>query len=294
MSFWSTVGGLVGGFFGGPVGATIGSSLGGSIDDRDDRRRASGQQAQNVALQREFAQRGVQWRVEDAQRSGVHPLFALGAPGAAFSPNPIAVGSPRDYSQNISRAFETQLPRAQLALIQAQTEAARAAAAENLAQAQYWGSEVARRSQQAGPGMPSDVVVGAYRDPAAGLGVHPLDVDAIRLTPDDRMSRSALNPAVTAARDHPSMREFIMANGDRVLLPATQPGQFPEDMSLIGYLEAIGANVQRYGYRSIPDALARWMGISPEARRGRTVESLVRELWRKLPKVPYVSPWERR
>lgn len=37
-------------------------------------------------MQREFAQNGVQWRVADAQKAGLHPLAALGMQGASSSP----------------------------------------------------------------------------------------------------------------------------------------------------------------------------------------------------------------
>lgn len=42
-------------------------------------------------IQRDFAQHGVQWRVQDARASGIHPLAALGMQGV--SPSPITVGS---------------------------------------------------------------------------------------------------------------------------------------------------------------------------------------------------------
>lgn len=41
---------------------------------------------QNIALQREFAQMGIRWRVDDARAAGIHPLAALGASGASFNP----------------------------------------------------------------------------------------------------------------------------------------------------------------------------------------------------------------
>lgn len=37
-------------------------------------------------IQREFAQNGVQWRVNDARAAGIHPLAALGMQGASSSP----------------------------------------------------------------------------------------------------------------------------------------------------------------------------------------------------------------
>lgn len=45
----------------------------------------------NIALQREFAQSGIQWRVKDAAKAGVHPLYALGASTTSFSP--VSVGA---------------------------------------------------------------------------------------------------------------------------------------------------------------------------------------------------------
>lgn len=43
-------------------------------------------QEREIALQREFAQNGLRWKVEDAKRAGIHPLAALGATGASYSP----------------------------------------------------------------------------------------------------------------------------------------------------------------------------------------------------------------
>lgn len=41
---------------------------------------------QNIALQKEFAHNGIRWKVEDAKRAGIHPLFALGAQTHSFAP----------------------------------------------------------------------------------------------------------------------------------------------------------------------------------------------------------------
>lgn len=63
----------------------IGGILGSQSADkaRDSTERMA---AQNIALQKEFAQSGIQWRVEDARRAGIHPIYALGSGGATFSP----------------------------------------------------------------------------------------------------------------------------------------------------------------------------------------------------------------
>lgn len=41
----------------------------------------------NAALQREFAQMGIRWRVQDAKAAGLHPLAALGMQPAQASPS---------------------------------------------------------------------------------------------------------------------------------------------------------------------------------------------------------------
>lgn len=45
----------------------------------------------NIALQKEFAQSGIQWKVQDAKTAGIHPLAALGAQTHSFAP--VTVGS---------------------------------------------------------------------------------------------------------------------------------------------------------------------------------------------------------
>lgn len=65
----------------------------------------------NVALQKEFAQNSIKWRVEDAKRAGVHPMAALGISPASFSPVSTSIPSISDSSylsdmgQNIDRAI---------------------------------------------------------------------------------------------------------------------------------------------------------------------------------------------
>jgi len=66
----------------------------------------------NNETQREFAQHGVRWKVEDARRAGLHPLAAIGAQTSSFSPVTAGI-APEDGAatavastgQNISRAI---------------------------------------------------------------------------------------------------------------------------------------------------------------------------------------------
>lgn len=59
----------------------------------------------NIKAQKEFAQHGIRWKVEDAKAAGLHPLAALGAQTTSFSP--VQVGT--DFAgvgQDISRAID--------------------------------------------------------------------------------------------------------------------------------------------------------------------------------------------
>lgn len=94
---------LIGGFFGMNT-----------ADKNRDAQQANAQQ--NIAAQREFAQNGVRWKVDDARAAGVHPLFALGASTHSFSP--VSVGSDTSNpmgdaiasaGQNIGRAAQAAM-----------------------------------------------------------------------------------------------------------------------------------------------------------------------------------------
>lgn len=71
---------------------------------------------QNIDLQREFAQNGIQWKVSDARAAGIHPLYALGANTTSFQ-NVVGGGSTASnvvpnyagIGQNIGRAINSVL-----------------------------------------------------------------------------------------------------------------------------------------------------------------------------------------
>jgi len=74
---------------------------------------------QNIQLQKDFAQKGIQWRAEDAKAAGISKLYALGANTTSYSP--VSVGGSQVPSalssagQNIGRAVDatqSQLGRA--------------------------------------------------------------------------------------------------------------------------------------------------------------------------------------
>lgn len=55
-------------------------------------------------LQREFAQHGIRWRVEDAVRAGLNPEAALGTSGASYTPMTVmSSGAPQQQGRDLSQ-----------------------------------------------------------------------------------------------------------------------------------------------------------------------------------------------
>lgn len=96
------------------MGEVIGSIISGGmglIGDNQDRKFHEGLWNKNYEMQKEFAQNGIRWRVEDAKAAGLHPLAAIGASGASGSPITIDGGSTGNrlasMGQDISRAINS-------------------------------------------------------------------------------------------------------------------------------------------------------------------------------------------
>lgn len=81
--------------FGEIAGAIAGQALGGLFGGGGSSAR------KEAALQKEFAQNGIQWKVADAKAAGVHPIYALGAPTTSYSPQAVG-GSP--WSETFKQA----------------------------------------------------------------------------------------------------------------------------------------------------------------------------------------------
>lgn len=89
---------IIGGIISG-AGSLAGGILGNQSNEKIN--------SSNISYQRQFAQKGIQWKVKDAREAGVHPLYALGAPTIPFQPS--SVGNDYSYlgkmGQNIDRAI---------------------------------------------------------------------------------------------------------------------------------------------------------------------------------------------
>lgn len=121
-------------------------------------------------LQKEFAQNSIQWRVADAKKAGIHPLYALGAQPSSYSP--VSVGDSlgpalQDMGQDLSRAAAAaDSPSGRTASVLANLSVERAGLENELLR-----SQIARiNSAQVGPGFPGNI---GSTDPTGLLGSQP-------------------------------------------------------------------------------------------------------------------------
>lgn len=144
---------LLGGLISG--GASIlGSLLGGNSQKKIAQ--------QQMAMQREFAQNGIQWKVADAKKAGVHPLYALGANTVSYSPVSVgdtSIGSGISQAgQDIGRAVAASANEPQRnKILQGQMDqlALQRAGLEN----QLLASQIAKTNASIGPAMPGPAIV---------------------------------------------------------------------------------------------------------------------------------------
>lgn len=67
-------------------------------------RMAQAQADKNIALQKEFAQHGLRWKVEDAKAAGISPLYAVGAPATSFAPVSVGYEAPTGLGEGFASA----------------------------------------------------------------------------------------------------------------------------------------------------------------------------------------------
>lgn len=96
----------------GSSGKILGSALGvagGLFGSSLDRSYRTDQWNNEYNAQKEFAQNGIRWRVADAKAAGIHPLAALGAQTASYSPQSISSSNYGDtfasMGQDLGRAI---------------------------------------------------------------------------------------------------------------------------------------------------------------------------------------------
>lgn len=187
----------------GPIGGLIGGELDRQHDARQDAKQRQYQgeiNAANAALQREFAQMGIRWKVEDAKAAGIHPLAALGATTVGASPSYVAGdgfsarSNYRQMGQDVGRAISAVATREERALRQIQVESARTDLEMKKIELE--------RMRGTGPGFPSlsgDTYLSGQGDGVnKALGLDPRVIDEpYRRTVADPMDKSKEAGAMT-------------------------------------------------------------------------------------------------
>lgn len=134
--------------------------------------------SENIQLQKDFAQQGIRWRVNDAKQAGLHPLAALGAQTTSFAPinisgdrGPDIGGLIAQGGQDIARAVragQTAGERVNATVHAAQQLQLEGLRLDNELKRIQFQSGMARLRQQESPPMPGvgNVMPGQGNSPA--------------------------------------------------------------------------------------------------------------------------------
>lgn len=83
----------------GSIIGAVGSLIGGQSAKKEARRQER--------VQREFAQHGIRWKVDDARAAGLHPLAALGASTSSYQPVAVGDSGYASAGQDLGRAIDS-------------------------------------------------------------------------------------------------------------------------------------------------------------------------------------------
>lgn len=255
----------------------------------------------NYEAQKEFAQNGLQWKAADAKAAGLHPMAALGAGGAGFSPS-FQVGNSPDFGslgeaadeflrdgQNTIRAqragqTEHQRELEALALRRGQLE-------NQLLEGQItqlWAGIMGQPEAPARPGAPTVGAGAIVRSPRA------VPQGLIEVTPSPQES-SRPGDRGAAAGEPPGFKRFHISPDTSVELPSGELADSLENLGLAGNVLGPLLMLKR-------DFDKRWNGSDKPSDKllppGHKWEwSVFRQSWRPVPiekkRSPVQSPRHR-
>lgn len=195
---------------------SAGANLLGGLFNRNQQADFNAQQLafgrQQLDMQREFAQHGIQWKVADAQAAGLHPLAALGA--QTSSPSPVSVGGSAptadfgSLGQDLGRAakaLQTEATREAVVAKQEREADLEGKKLDNVAKAD---AIATRRMGQLGPPMPSSetswnsLLAHLDRSPPRSAG-YPVSDDRVKTAPVYANDAAGANYLGVPIRVHP-------------------------------------------------------------------------------------------
>lgn len=186
---------------------------------------------EQVAENRKILKNQIKWRVYDANQSGVHPLFALGANPAGFSPSPMMDSGDADMGNAIANAGEQisrgMLTKEQRVLDQLQMDLLRSQIQSSDADTMLKHAQAARERNEAfrasNPWVrPTDSI-----DPISSAVIRPVQAEEAFLTPQ------VLDQYGTAARvpgQNEMWQSYVVKDGLALDLPSQQASQSLESV----------------------------------------------------------------
>lgn len=165
----------------------------------------------NIKYQREFAQHGIRWKVEDAKAAGLHPLAALGANTVSFSP--VSVGSNfGEMGQDIARAANALNPEDKKTANVNDAVMDKLKIENAALQNQYLASQIAKMNQAGNPPSAPSLENRMLLDGQGNSG-------AVQTKPHERQASSPTNPGAEAGA-MPDTGWTKNADGSYSLIPS--------------------------------------------------------------------------
>lgn len=220
-------------------GAQIGSNIAGGLLSASGSKKAT---KKNIHWQREQLQNAIQYRVADAKKAGIHPLYALGA--NIQSPSPIQAGgdelgrSVSDMGQGLGQLSQRYLTQPERAIQQANIDVMQSEGEKNRAMAQFY------KSQAMNPQGSSAPAATFRTDPAGNVipSAEPVVEGQVQMQPAQVLSTNPGDTSVTAGRNPGQMKIDIHPKLP-FWLPYTQEG-YAESMENVGLIKEPGLVLQ--------------------------------------------------
>ena len=256
----------------GPWGTVIGAGaglVGGLLSNQSNREQAD----RGYASQREALQNSISWRVADAKRAGIHPLYALGAPAMNMSPvvmedqlGPSLARAGQQVADTI-RSAPTPEQRAQMIM---DYRMASSQVSRNDAEADYY------NALAAGQHIKNNETINAPR--GTGLGVQP-ELQSMEQMPTgggrgmvDLKAAENISPKGgaewSAAGVNPNMELRYVDKKLPMYLPLAQGDSMEEtlsEMSFPAYAGLLMRNQRIFGPGWMRDFIrSRYLGMEPE------------------------------
>lgn len=256
----------------GPWGTVIGAGaglVGGMLSNRSNQEQAE----RGYSVQREALQNGISWRVADAKRAGIHPLYALGAPPMNMSPVVMEdqLGPAlRNAGQNVADTIRSAQTPEQRAAQSMDYQLAASQVSKNDAERDYYTALAAGQHQKNLQTINAPGPYGTGVQPELhGMGQMPTGSGRgiIDLKPAENISPKG-GADWSAAGQNPNMELRMVDKGLPMYMPLAQGDSMEEtlsEMSFPAYAGLLMRNARIFGPGWMKDYVrSRYLGLEPE------------------------------